>query len=176
MTEINLILFFMIIAAIVAVEVKDLLSSVVGIGAVGVGLSMAFLVLKAPDLAMMQLVVEILGLIILVHATAREDLPFSASGRWAFNTVSTILFLGVFLAFAYFSFSGIHRFGSPIMRVSQEYLSQAQARTGAQNVIAAITLNYRAVDTLGEAAALFAAVIGVLAIARKVWRREEVKK
>ena len=174
--EINLLLLFMIAAAVIAVAVKDLLSSVIAVGAVGIGLSMAFLVMKAPDLAIMQLVVEIISLIILIRATIRKDLPFSASGRWAVNTVSTILFLAVFLAFAYFSFSGIHRFGSPIMRVSQEYLSQAQARTGFQNVVAAITLNYRAVDTLGEAAALFTAVIGVLAVARKVWHKEEVKK
>ena len=86
MLEINLILLFMITAAIIAVEAKDLLSSVVAIGAVGIGLCMAFLVLKAPDLAIMQLVVEILSLIILIRATIRRDLPFSASGRWRFNT------------------------------------------------------------------------------------------
>ena len=173
MLEINLILLFMIVAAIIAVEAKDLLSSVIAIGAVGIGLSMAFLVLKAPDLAIMQLVVEILSLIILIRATIRKDLPFSASGRWAFNTVSTIIFMAAFLALAYFSFAGMQKFGSPLMKVSQEYLVQAQSKTGCQNVIAAITLRYRAIDTLGEAAALFTAVIGVLAIARKVWRREE---
>lgn len=174
--EINLLLLFMIAAAVIAVMVKDLLSSVIAVGAVGIGLSMAFLVMKAPDLAIMQLVVEILSLIILIRATIRKDLPFSASGRWIFNTVSTILFLTVFLAFAYFSFADIHRFGSPLMRVSQEYLIQAQAKTGAQNIIAAITLNYRAIDTLGEASALFTAVIGVLAVVRRVWRKEEVKR
>ncbi|MCX5678829.1 MAG: DUF4040 domain-containing protein [Candidatus Omnitrophica bacterium] len=173
--EINLLLLFMIAAAVIAVAVKDLLSSVIAVGAVGIGLSMAFLVMKAPDLAIMQLVVEILSLIILIRATIRKDLPFSTSGRWAFNTVSTVIFLAVFLAFAYFSFAGIHKFGSPLMRVSQEYLSQAQARTGIQNVIAAITLNYRAIDTLGEAAALFTAVVGVLTVARKIWRREDAK-
>jgi multisubunit Na+/H+ antiporter MnhB subunit len=62
----------MIVAAVIAVEVKDLLSSVVAVGAVGMGLSMAFLVLKAPDLAITQLVVEILCLIILIRATIRK--------------------------------------------------------------------------------------------------------
>ena len=81
MVEIHLILLFMIAAAVIAVQVKDLLSSVVAIGAVGVGLAMAFLLLKAPDLAIMQLVVEILSLIILIRATIRKDLPFSKSGR-----------------------------------------------------------------------------------------------
>jgi uncharacterized MnhB-related membrane protein len=73
--ELHLLLLFMIFAAIVAVEVKDLLSSVIGVGAVGFALCLAFLILKAPDLAITQLVVEILCLIILIRATINKDLP-----------------------------------------------------------------------------------------------------
>jgi multisubunit Na+/H+ antiporter MnhB subunit len=167
MIEIQLLLLFMIAAAVIAAEVKDLLSSVIAIGAVGIGLSMAFLALKAPDLAIMQLVVEILSLIILIRATIRKDLPFSTSGRWAFNTAATIIFLAVFLAAAYISLKGIQPFGAPEMRVSRFYIEQTPALKGVYNVIAAITLNFRAIDTLGEATALFAAVVGVLAIARR---------
>ncbi|MCK4325548.1 DUF4040 domain-containing protein, partial [bacterium] len=57
MAELYLLLLFMIAGAIIAVETKDLLSSVIAVGAVGLGLSVAFLVLKAPDLAITQLVV-----------------------------------------------------------------------------------------------------------------------
>ena len=39
MTEINILLIFMIVAAIIAMEVKDLISSVVAIGAAGISLS-----------------------------------------------------------------------------------------------------------------------------------------
>ncbi len=172
MIEIHLILFFMIVSALVAVEAKDLLSSVIAVGAVGIGLSMAFLVLKAPDLAMMQLVVEILSLIILIRATIRKDLPFSMSGRWAFNTTATVIFLAVFLAAAYFALKNISAFGSAMMRVSGAYISESQA-VGAKNVVAAITLNFRALDTLGEAMVLFTAVIGILAIARKIGHKKE---
>ena len=173
MIEIHLLLLFMIAAAVIAVEVKDLLSSVIAIGAVGIGLALAFLVMKAPDLAIMQLVVEILSLIILIRATIRKDLPFSASGRWAFNTVSTILFIAVFLCLAYFPLKDIQRFGDPLMRVSRTYIAEGLARTGAYNILAAITINFRALDTLGETTAFFAAVIGVLAIARRVARKEK---
>jgi len=73
----------MIVGAVVAIEVKDLLSSVVAVGAVGFALCLAFLVLKAPDLAITQLVVEILCLIILIRATIRKDLPLIIEGRWS---------------------------------------------------------------------------------------------
>lgn len=171
--EIHLLLVFMIAAAIIAVEVKDLLSGVIAIGAVGIGLSMAFLVLKAPDLAMMQLVVEILSLIILISATIHKDLPFSASGRWVFNTTVTIIFMAIFLTSAHFILRHISRFGKPLMNVSNLYLS-AGSRDGLQNIVAAITLDFRAMDTLGEATALFAAIIGILAVARKVGHKKEL--
>ncbi|MDD3906145.1 MAG: DUF4040 domain-containing protein [Candidatus Omnitrophica bacterium] len=171
MIEIYLILIFMITAAIIAVVAKDLLSSIIAIGAVGIGLSLAFLVLKAPDLAIMQLVVEILSLIILIRATTRRDIPFSTSGRWVFNTVATLLFVSVFLTGAYIAIKFIPDFGSPLMRISRTYIAEGMTRTGAMNIVAAINLNYRALDTLGEATMMFAAIVGVLAVARKIGRK-----
>ena len=172
MIEINLILIFMIVAALIAVAVKDLLSSVIAIGAAGIGLSMGFLILKAPDLAIMQLVVEIISLIILIHATVRKDLPFSMSGRWKFNTLSTVIFLAVFLAFAYMALKKMPSFGNAAMRVSNGYILAA-ATSGSKNVVSVISLNFRTIDTLGEVAVFFTAAVGVLAIARKVGHKKE---
>jgi len=160
----------MIFAAIVAVEVKDLLSSVIAMGAVGLGLSMTFLILKAPDLAITQLVVEILCLIILIRATIKKDLPLIRDGRWLFNTVSTLTFVGIFLIFGYFALKELPNFGSPVMRVAQEYIKVGLEKTGATNLVSAVILDFRAYDTLGEATVLFAAVIGVLAVMRKTGR------
>jgi len=171
MIEIYLLLLFMIVGAVIAVEVKDLLSSVVAVGAVGLGLSMAFLVLKAPDLAITQLVVEILCLIILIRATIKKDLPFSTSGRWVFNTTFTLLFISIFLTFAYFSLKNLPPFGSAVMRVAKTYVDQGLAKTGAANIVTAIILDYRAYDTLGEATVLFTAVIGVLTVVRRIGRK-----
>lgn len=174
MLEIHLVILFMIAAAVIAVEVKDLLSGVVAVGAVGIGLCMAFLLLKAPDLAILQLVVEILSLIILVRATIREDLPFSTSGRWVFNTASTIVFMAVFLAAAYLALRRLPAFGYPEMRVAQAVLDEGIRRGGAAgNIVASVTSGPRVFDTLGEVAILFAAIVGVLAIARRVAHEKE---
>lgn len=173
MVELHLILFFMIAAAIIAVEVRDLVSSVVAIGAVGIGLCMAFLALKAPDLAIMQLVVEILSLIILVRATIRRDLPFSTSGRWVFNTSATIFFIAVFLIAAYFGLKNLPPIGNAVMRVSKFYIDNAVIKTGSENVVSAITVHFRAYDTIGEVAILFTAIVGVLAIARHIGYSKE---
>lgn len=170
--ELHLLLLFMIFGGIVAIEVKDLISSVVAVGAVGFALCLAFLVLKAPDLAITQLVVEILCLIILIRATIKKDLPLVIEGRWVFNTVSTLAFVAVFLLFSWWALSGLPKFGEPIMAVARKYLEEGTAKTGAVNIVSAIILDFRAYDTLGEATVLFTSVIGIMAILRRPGRKK----
>jgi len=70
------LLVLMILGAIVALESKDLLSGVVSLGICGFGLTIVFLLLQAPDLAIVQIIVETLTLVILIAAllkTTRED-------------------------------------------------------------------------------------------------------
>ena len=172
MLELQILLIFMIIGALIAVKAKDLLSSVIALGVVGLGLSLAFLILKAPDLAIAQLVVEILCVIILIRATIKKDLPFSTSGRWFFNTVVTFVFLVVFLSFAYFCIKDLPEFGKPIMKVAQFFLNQGLRQTGATNLVSSVVLDYRAYDTLGEATILFTAVLAVMALMRRVGRKK----
>ncbi|MFH1379653.1 MAG: hydrogen gas-evolving membrane-bound hydrogenase subunit E [bacterium] len=172
MLELNILIIFMIIAAVIAIEIKDLLSSVIAVGVSGLGLSLAFLLLKAPDVAITQLVVEILALIILIRATLKKDLPFSTTGRWFLNSLITVVFIVTFLTAAMKAFSELPAFGSPIMRVAREYLVLGLAKTGAANIVSSVILDFRAYDTMGEATVLFTAVIGVLAIIRKKGRKK----
>ncbi|MBA7697758.1 Na(+)/H(+) antiporter subunit A [subsurface metagenome] len=172
MLELYILLLFMIIGAIIAVEMKDLLSSVIAVGAVGLVLSVTFLILKAPDLAITQLVVELLCLIILIQATIKRGVP-RVIGRQSFLTIFvTLTFIGLFLAFAYSSLRDLPQFGLPIMRVANYYLGQGLNKTGATNLVASVILDFRAYDTLGEATVLFTAVIGVLAVLRRIGRKK----
>jgi len=166
------LLIIMIIGAIAAIEIKDLLSSVIAVGAVGLALCIAFLVLKAPDLAITQLVVEILCLMILIRATLKKDLSFSTSGRWFFNTLVAVIFAVTFLAIGYFCLKELPPFGYPIMRVAKTYLDTGLTKTGAANIVTAIILDFRGYDTLGEATVLFTAVISVMAVMRRIGRKK----
>jgi len=175
MIELYALLIFIIIAAIIAVEIKDLLSSIIAVGAVGLGICMIFLILKAPDVAITQLVVEILVLIVLIRATLRVDLPFSTTGRWYLNTLITITFLVSFLFIATIALKSLPKFGHPIMKIANYYSAQGLDKTGAANLVNAVLLDFRAYDTLGEVTILFAALIGVLAVARSVGRKKKNK-
>ncbi len=163
----------MIIGAVIALEMKDMVSSVIAVGAVGLGTSLAFLILKAPDLAITQLTVEILMLIILIRLTLMMDLPFSTSGRWLINTVIAVIFLGAFLTTAYFALKDLPEFGSPIMKIASKYIGEGLSRTGATNLVTSVVLDFRAYDTLGEATVLFTAAIGVVSVMRRIGRKKE---
>lgn len=176
MFELYLLLLFMILGAIIAVETKDLLSSVIAVGAVGLGLSVAFLILKAPDLAIVQLVVEILCLIILIRATIRRDTISIRDRQGYLALVAALIFIVVFLWFAHSALKDLPVFGKPLMRVAGNYLDQGLAKTGAANLVSSVILDFRAYDTLGEATVLFTAVIGVLAVLRKIGRKKPGEK
>lgn len=167
------LLLIMIFGAFVAIYVRDLLSAVVSLGVVGLTQSVTMLLLGAPDLAIVQLVVEILTLIILIRATISKDISPGVNGPKEFLVALVgVLFAFCFLLLSYRGLKQISQFGSPGMRVSKYYLENGLKETGAANIVSAIILNYRAFDTLGEATILFAAVIGVYTVLRGVGRKK----
>jgi len=130
------LLGFMLIGSLIAIETRDLLSSVICVGAVGFGTSLVFLLLGAPDLAITQVVVEILVLVVLVrvvitrrdetHATSRSTLPVGA----------VLLSLGVMAAVVFGTLATggaeddlrLHPFGQP--RMTQQVEAAVLAPAG----------------------------------------------
>ena len=167
-----ILLLFMIIAAIIAVETKNLLSAVICVGAVGFGASLMFLFLRAPDIAITQIVVEVLGLIILIRATISRDLTFITGDREFFGTVVSIVIVFVIFLAGIRILQTLPDFGAPIFAqvpnaASKRYVREGLRETGAANLVASVILDYRAYDTLGEATVLFTSIIGATVILRK---------
>lgn len=165
---------FMIIGAIIAIETWDLLSSVIAVGVVGMALAIIFLILGAPDLAIVQVAVEVLFLVILLGFFAvKKDITVDHKYRYpaAFATAIGLIFFGVFIVFASIAYKGIPEFGSPLLRVSQYYINEGFAISKAANIVTAILLDFRAYDTLGEATVIFTSIIGALIILRKKGRK-----
>ncbi len=167
-----ILLLFMIIAAIVAVETDNLLSSVICVGAIGFGGSLMFLFLRAPDIAITQIVVEVFGLIILIRATISRDRPFISGDREFFGMVVSVVIIFVIFLAGMTVFETLPDFGTPIFAqtpeaASQTYISDGMQKTGAANLVAAVILDFRAYDTLGEATVLFTTIIGATVILRK---------
>lgn len=172
------ILMFMIIGAVIAIETNNLLGAIISLGAVGVGSSIGFLILGAPDLAITQIVVEVLCLIILIRATISRDLETTGESREFFGLAVVVIILITTFIFGIEILRELPQFGSPLLAegkgtVSQHYLKYGLRDTGAANLVTSVILDYRAYDTLGEATVLFAAIIGALAILRKKGKTNE---
>jgi multisubunit Na+/H+ antiporter MnhB subunit len=169
------LLIFMIVGSIIAIETKNLLSSVISCGIVGAAVSIAFLMLGAPDIAITQVVVEILILVILIRATITID-NTAIEAHWdTFAVVSSLIFFGLFLVFAFLAVQELPPFGQPLMRVSKEYLQTGLQKTGAANVVAAIILDFRGYDTLGEATVLFVSILGSFVVLRRRGRKRRTE-
>ena len=167
------LIVFMIVGAIIAIETKDLLSSVISVGAMGLSLSIIFLILGAPDLAIVQVAVEVIAIVMLLRLViTREDVTIAHRYRYGevFATFIGITFFGIFIVFAAMVFKEMPEFGSPLLTVSQDYITEGFAISNAANIVSAILLDFRAYDTLGEATVIFASIIGALVILRKKGR------
>jgi len=169
--QIYVLMGLMIIGSVIAVETRDLLSTVISVGAVGFLLSLVYLMLGAPDIAITQVVVEIIVLVILVRLTVTRDDTTVDEHRDVFALWVGLVFGGLFLAASLFCLQQIVPFGKPLMTVSQKYLEQSLGLVGAGNVVMAVLLDYRGYDTLGEATVIFAAIVGGYTVLRRIGRK-----
>lgn len=155
----------MILGSLVALELKDILSSIVAIGVVGLGVSLAFLFLQAPDLAIVQFLFEILALIVLIRAFVKKECHAETQARVHPIQVGVVILVltGLFLS-SIWVFHNLPPFGEPLMSTSAYYLENGVKDTGAVNLVASIILDYRAYDTLGEVTVLFTSILGAITI------------
>jgi len=126
---------FMLIGSLIAIETRDLLSSVICVGAVGFGTSLVFLLLGAPDLAITQVVVEILVLVVLVRVVITRRDETYASSRSTLPVGVVLLALGVMAAVVFGALAGgpqegalrLRPFGDPLMNAEASASTLAPA-------------------------------------------------
>ena len=72
------------------------------------------------------------------------------------RNLASLLFV-VGFGFLLLTLTGLLEFGAPPMRVGEAIQAQAPDQVGAANIVTAVVLGYRGLDTLGELSILFAA-------------------
>jgi multicomponent Na+:H+ antiporter subunit B len=172
----SVLAFFMVIAALIAVETSNLLSSIISMGALGFLLSIGYLLLGAPEIAITQIVVEIIVLVILIRATINRDLTAISGDREFIGLIFTVAIIFVFSLVGLRVFGQLPLIGSSVLdripeSTSMTYLLEGLKRTGSFNTIESIMLDFRAYDSLGIMTVLFAAILGALALLRRRSRK-----
>jgi multisubunit Na+/H+ antiporter MnhB subunit len=166
---ISIVTGFMILGALYAIHAKDLLSSVIACAIVGYSLVICFLLLRAPDLAIVQIVVDTITLIIMVAVvinSSREELYSKLDTKGYISAITGILILGILLYFFIISIQNLDVLGKSSLRMAKYYIEGAAQKTGSANLVTGVVFDFRGYDTMGEAVVLVTAVLGVLTILR----------
>ncbi len=168
------LLAIMIVGAILCLEIKDTLSSIIILGMVGLGLSLAFLILQAPDLALAQFIYEILilGLAFTVMNRMKPDNESIQLPDGIVRKINTIFILTIILGMGYFALKDLPAFGNHSLKNAEHYVTHGAQETGATNLVAGIILDYRVYDTFGEAIIIFTGILGALTITRNMGRKD----
>ena len=179
MTEVLVLLILLtVVAAIITVLTSNLLYAVISVGAVGFLLAIVYLFLAAPDVAIVQIGVEVISLVILIRATLGREVQKLKTVHAVVGVSFAVAFVAVIGLFGIQVFTGFPGFGISVMErfadaPAMVYLQTGLAETGAPNIVTAVLLDFRAWDTLGEATVLFCAVLGVVAVLRRHARKDD---
>ncbi len=131
------------------------------LGAVGLTVSLAFVLLSAPDLALTQLLVEvvtiILMLLVLHYLPADAPVEPRPARRWADATLATVTGFGA----AVVAWAVMTR---PFDSISPYFLARSLPEAGGSNAVNVIIVDFRGFDTLGEITVLGIAGLIVFAL------------
>jgi multicomponent K+:H+ antiporter subunit A len=146
--------------AAAAMHAKRLLALVL-VGVVGLAVSLAFVRLSAPDLALTQLLIEIVTVVLLLLAMyflPAESPPETSRTRLARDLVIAVAAGGAVAALAWALMT------RPFHSIAWYYLANAKPEGGGYNVVNVILVDFRGFDTLGEITVLGIAAVGILAL------------
>jgi multisubunit Na+/H+ antiporter MnhB subunit len=166
---ISLIVGFMILGALYAIYARDLLSSVIACSLVGYSLVICFLLLRAPDLAIVQIVVDTITLIIMVAVvldSSREESYAKLDSQGYISAITAVFLSLILIYFFTVSIQSLDVLGKSSLRMAKYYIEGAAQKTGSANLVTGVVFDFRGYDTMGEAVVLVTAVLGVLTILR----------
>ncbi|WP_051427566.1 DUF4040 family protein [Arthrobacter sp. H20] len=150
-----------LVGTVATVLARTRVAAIVVIGVIGFAMTLWFFWLGAADVALTQLLVEILTICVLVLVLRRLPRKFSKdTRRRRISSLGVAVAAGVATLAATLAFTG-RRELSP---VAEYYLRNGETETGGANIVNTILVDFRALDTLGELAVLGIAGVAIAVI------------
>ena len=169
-------LALLIMVGTVAVLVTaSLMTAIIALGVVGIGVALIFIVYSAPDVAITQLLVELL--IVVLFAVAALKMPkLDPDGPQRLRPVDAALAVGVGAATTVVLLMVT---ATPFDRRLTDFFEAASyPEAYGRNIVNVILVDFRALDTFGEIAVVVTAALGAFALL-KGWagrRREDARE
>lgn len=153
----------MIVATIVAVVARSYITVLVALGVIGFGVAIIFAYYGAPDLAITQLLVEVLTVVLFMFVVLRLPPLKTISGKVtrirdavvasAFGALITVLLVkAVNIQFNH--------------AISEKLAAMSYPEAKGKNVVNVILVDFRALDTMGEIVVIAAAALGIGALVK----------
>jgi multicomponent K+:H+ antiporter subunit A len=140
---------------------RERMAAVVAIGVVGLLVSVTFVKFSAPDLALTQLLVEVITVLLFLLAMYFLPARSPREGGVARRSVDALLSLAAGGGVAALTYAMLL---SPPDTISHFFNAAAKPEGGGYNVVNVILVDFRALDTLGEITVLGIAALGVVAM------------
>lgn len=144
------------------------ITAIAGLGVVGIGMAMIFILYSAPDVAITQLLVE--TLVVVLFAAAALKLPSLRETTQGFRVFDAIIgtAFGIVTAVILMKVTA-----GPIDReLTAFFEAESWPAAYGQNIVNVILVDFRALDTFGEIAVILIAAISIFALLRARPQRE----
>ena len=147
-----------VIAAVFILFSTSRLMSIMGVGVIGFTISLFFVIFRAPDLALTQLVVETISTALFLLCFYFLPKMKASIESIRFKLTNAIIAIGVGLTF---TLMGLSAYGHRLFEPIAEYFTNSYELAGAKNIVNSILVDFRAFDTMLEIVVLFSAGIGI---------------
>ena len=168
-----ILLFFLVVCAVAAVQMKDLLSSLMLLTIYSLIMAVVWTRLNAVDVAFTEASVGAgITTVLLLAALSRTDRKEENHGRPSlFTSLPSLLVVFLVTITLLYGTIDMPAFGDPSapphVHVAPRYIEHSLPEAGVINFVTAILAAYRGYDTLGETTVIFTAGICVIMLLRR---------
>ncbi|AQQ52721.1 Na+/H+ antiporter subunit A [Planococcus lenghuensis] len=150
---------------------KSRLTAIIALGAVGYTVALFFVIFRAPDLALTQLVIETISVALFLLAFYHLPQLSRHEERMPFRIGNALIAAGVGVTMALVAFSAHSQ--KSIESISEYYKETVYSEAAGGNIVNVILVDYRGFDTLFEITVLGIAAIAIISMIRLRLTRKE---
>ena len=168
-----LIALVMVVSAVAILFAKSRLTSIIALGAVGYSVALFFVLFRAPDLALTQLVIETVSVALFLLCFYHLPPLSRHEERMSFKLGNALIAIGVGVVVTLITIASYSTKLSS--SISQYYIENVYEEAAGKNMVNVILVDFRGFDTLFEICVLAIAALGIFAMIklRMTRRREE---
>ncbi|QGN06636.1 DUF4040 domain-containing protein [Halorhabdus sp. CBA1104] len=166
------VLVFVILTALVTALLRDVLAAIIAFAAYSLGVSVIWVLLQAPDVALTEAAVGAGAMTILLLVTIAKTVRAPGDRLVERVKLGPLTVAGAFALAIGATVPALPRIGDPNAAVPADavtttYLADAYSATGVENVVTAVLAAYRGFDTFGEVVVVFAAGTALLVVLKR---------